>query len=141
MADQDSFSAREPASRGARGFAQQLERDGRERLEIGKASAADRIDAVAGAVDAAAARLQPDEPSVATYVGRLAGSMSGFATRLREGSLEDLLAQARDLAQRQPALFLSGGFLLGVALARFLKASSHEEDSSDTYGGEPRQPE
>jgi hypothetical protein len=108
---------------GSANFAQRLQRDGRERLESGKFSAADRIEAIAGAIDAAAARLESEQPAMAGYASRLASGIGSVASRLRDGSLDDLVTQTRHFATRHPALFLSGGFLLGVALSRFIKAA------------------
>jgi len=123
MADTQSSSEPHQES-GSANFVQRLQRDGRERLEDGKLSAADRIDSIAGAIDAAAARLETEQPAMAQYASRLASGIGSVANRLRDGSLEDLVDQTRQFAARQPTLFLTGGFLLGVAVSRFFKAAS-----------------
>lgn len=135
MTGQDLYSddVGEGQSTGSRDpdFAERLKRDGRERLESGKSSAAGRIEAIANAIDGTAERLQEQDPTLAQYAGRLAQGIGGIANRLREGNLEELVAQTRQLAARQPTLFLAGGFILGLALARFLKVSttdSYEDD-------------
>jgi len=44
---------------------------------------------------------------------------------LRESDMDKMLADAEEFGRRQPLAFLAGGLVVGVAAARFLKASSH----------------
>jgi hypothetical protein len=58
----------------------------------------------------------------------LANNVGNLATRLREGSIEDLVDDTRALARRNPGLFIAGGIVAGFALARFAKASAGRVD-------------
>lgn len=57
------------------------------------------------------------------YAETLADKVDHVAGYLRENDIDDLTAQVEDFARKQPALFIGGAFILGVALARFLKSS------------------
>ena len=50
--------------------------------------------------------------------------VGNLATRLREGSIDELVDDTRALARRNPGLFIAGGLVAGFVLARFVKASS-----------------
>jgi hypothetical protein len=57
------------------------------------------------------------------YADSLAGQIDRAVDYLRENDIDDLAAQVEDFARKQPALFIGGAFVVGVALARFLKSS------------------
>lgn len=113
------------------GLADQIKQDGRQRIEQTKRTAADHIDTVAQALASAQERLDQDQPTLAAYAGSIATGVGNLATRLREGSMDDLLRDTRDLARRNPALFLAGGVAIGFALSRFLKASAAQDYTSE----------
>lgn len=114
------------------GLAERIRQDGRQRLETSKRSAAEQLQEVAQALDRAGAQLDQSQPTLASYTSHLASGVGNFATRLREGSFDELLEDTRQIARRNPALFMAGGVALGIALARFLRASS-ENVSSHSY--------
>ena len=70
------------------------------------------------------AQFSEAEPTLADLASRLAGTVGNLATRLREGSIDDLVDDTRALARRNPGLFIAGGFVAGFVLARFVKASA-----------------
>ena len=112
------------SSRPGSGFAQRLKEDGRQTLEQRKRSAADRVDGIAQALERTGAQFSENEPTLADLASRLSGTVSNLATRLREGSIDDLVEDTRAFARRNPGLFIAGGLLAGFALARFVKASA-----------------
>jgi hypothetical protein len=112
-------------ARSARGFTQRLKEDGRRTLEQRKRSAADRVDEIAQAIGRTGEQFSANEPTLADLASRLAGTVGNLATRLREGSIDDLVQDTRALAHRNPGLFIAGGVVAGFLLARFVKASSH----------------
>jgi len=57
------------------------------------------------------------------YAETLADRVDHVAGYLRENDIDDLTAQVEDFARKQPALFIGGAFVVGIALARFLKSS------------------
>jgi hypothetical protein len=116
---------------GRSGLSEQIKQDGRQRIEEGKRTAADHIDSVAQALDSARERLDQDQPTLAAYAGRMSTGVGNLATRLRDGSLDDLLQDTRDLARRNPVLFIAGGVAIGFALSRFLKASASSGYTSE----------
>jgi hypothetical protein len=122
---------REAVSTPSRGLTDRLRQDGRQQLESRKRVAADQIDELAHALERAGEQLDQNQPTLAGYANQIASGVSNLATRLREGSVEELLDDARQAARRNPGLFLLGGFAVGVALARFLKASQAARDAGD----------
>ena len=111
------------ARRPARGFTQRLKEDGRRTLEQRKRSAAERVREIAQAIERTGAQFSDNEPTLADVATRLAATVGNLATRLREGSIDDLVEDTRAFARRHPGLFIAGGMLAGFALARFVKAS------------------
>jgi hypothetical protein len=88
--------------------------------------AADEISGVAGALRDAADRLRAeDHGGTAHYVEAAADQAARLADQVRDRGLDDLVVKAEGLARRQPELFVGGALLAGVAIGRFLKASSN----------------
>jgi hypothetical protein len=116
------------STRPNRGFAQRLKEDGRKTLEQRKRSAATRVDEIAQAIERTGAQFVENEPTLAELASRLAGTVGNLATRLREGSIDDLVTDTRELARRNPGLFIAGGVAVGFALARFVKASARRAE-------------
>ena len=114
----------EDAKRQAQSAARQLKDRGLERAESAKSAAADQAEALAGAVDKAADELRGSNPTLAEYASNLSRGISAAAEQISNRSIEDLLGDARALAQRNPTVFVLGSVGLGVVLSRFLKASA-----------------
>ena len=112
------------ATRPSRGFTQRLKEDGRRTIEQRKRSAAERVDGIAQALERSGAQFSEAEPTLADLASRLASTVGNLATRLREGSIDDLVDDTRALARRNPGLFIAGGIVAGFVLARFVKASA-----------------
>jgi hypothetical protein len=112
------------ATRPIRGFAQRLREDGRRTIEQRKRSAAARVNGIAEALERTGAQFSESEPTLADLASRIAGTVGNLATRLREGSIDDLVDDTRAMARRNPGLFIAGGLIAGFVLARFVKASS-----------------
>jgi hypothetical protein len=118
----------------ATGVAQDAKRQGQEQFEAHKHTAADQTEKLADVVERVAEEFKgQDQPSLADYAGQLAGSMKSFAENLRERSLEDVIRDTQQLARNNPTLFLMGSVAVGIALSRFLKASS-ERSPTDRRG-------
>lgn len=122
-------------SESARGITERLRSDSRQQIDSRKRVAADRVEEFAHALSRASEHLE-HQPTLANYANQIANSVGNLATRLREGSVEDLLEDTRQLARRNPGMFILGGFAVGVALARFLKASGQSTEYSGEYSGE-----
>lgn len=119
----------------ARGLTDRLRSDGRAQIETRKRKAAEQIDEVAHALSQASEQLG-SQPTLASYAGQIADGVSKFATRLRDGSIEDLVDDTRALARRNPGLFILGSFVTGIALARFLKATEHSLSETASSSGD-----
>ena len=124
-------------SRPSRGLAQRLKEDGRQTLDQRKRSAADRVDEIAQAIGRTGEQFSGNEPTLADFANRLANNVGNLATRLREGSIEDLVEDTRVLARRNPGLFIAGGIVAGFALARFAKASAGRAEAARTSDDAP----
>ncbi len=64
------------------------------------------------------------------YAETLADRVDNVAGYLRENDIDELTAQVEDFARKQPALFIGGAFIAGIALARFLKSSKSSTGAS-----------
>jgi hypothetical protein len=124
----------------AAGAAQDVKRQGQEQFEAGKETAANQTEKLAGVVDRISEELKgQDQESLADYAGQLAGSMKSFADSLRQRNLDELVRDTQQLARNNPTLFLMGSVAVGIALSRFLKASTqhsgaNRHNQSEFYG-------
>jgi len=83
-------------------------------------TAADASDAIDATVDALA---DSGHETLSQFAASISDRVRTFSTYLENRQLEELVDDARRLAQRNPALFVAGGVALGFTLSRFLKAS------------------
>ena len=100
-----------------------------------KEQAADSLGAVADTLRQTTQQLRGQN------LGPLVGVADSAATQLedlsrylRDSNVEDLVRDVEGFARRQPVLFLSGAFAIGLLAARFLKSSAPEPDYPDYYG-------
>ncbi len=125
----------------AAGVAQEVKRQGQEQLETRKHTAADQTEKLAGVVDRVSEELKDqNQESLADYAGQLAGSMKNFADSLRQRNLDELVKDTQQLARSNPTLFLMGSVAVGIALSRFLKASSQGSGASRNNESEFHEP-
>lgn len=113
-----------------------------------KDQVAERLGGLAGVLHDTANRLREDERSgpFGGYADQVANQVDRLSTYLRDNDLRGFVRDTEGFARRRPDLFLGGTFLAGLMLARFLKASSPEEDygyggSSNPYQGYQGYPE
>jgi hypothetical protein len=103
-------------------------------LDTQKTRATDGLSVIASAVRQTTDNLRKEQhDTLAQYVDRAADQLDRFSTALREKDIDQLLQDARQLARRQPALFIGGSFAVGLLAARFLKSS--QRDGSGHYDG------
>lgn len=125
-------TSNESQTPGNPGFKETVKRDGLQRIETGKQRAASQIEDVADAIDAAGLQLDRSQPTLAGYASQLANGVGQLATRLREGSVEDLSREARAFATRSPVLFVLSSAAVGLLAARFMKASTDPATQEST---------
>lgn len=85
---------------------------------------ADGLGGVASALRQTGQQLRAnDQQGFTGYIDQAADQVERLSGYLRGNDLDRLMHDAEQLARRQPALFLSGAFFLGLLGARFLKSS------------------
>ena len=107
-----------------------------------KGRATDGLSAIASAVRQSTTQLRNDNhDGLAEYVERAADHLEQFSNSLRDKSADELMRDVRDMARRQPALFIGGSFAVGLLAARFLKSSRdgqsrYDREEGYSYGGQ-----
>ena len=105
------------------------------RAAEGKASTAmdqlgQALEQVAHATREAGDSLRSDRPTLADVADTAADRVTDASNYLREHEAREVVATAEDIARRQPALVIAGGFALGLLMARVLRSAT-----PSTYGG------
>jgi hypothetical protein len=130
---------RETLKSEAADVAKEVKQHAKEKLEAGRTTTVEQAEKLAGVVDQAAAGFKDQEQqSLGHYTGELANSIRGFADKLRDRSIDDLVVDAQSLARRNPTLFLLGSVAIGVAISRFIKASAERQKGSYQHDAAPR---
>lgn len=115
----------------AREVGEQAKVQARSALNQQTQTAADKLDDIADSVKAAAERLgQDDDTGLSQYVSGMAGSLGELADGLRNKNVDEMVRDVRQMAQRNPALFITGSIAMGFGLARFARASSQRTHAS-----------
>jgi hypothetical protein len=103
--------------------AQYAKREAKDRAESLKSDVSERTEETADALDAAARELgEQDHQTMADAVGRISSRLRDLAGQLEHKSLDELLHEGSQLAQRNPLLFLAGSIAAGAMLSRLFKA-------------------
>jgi hypothetical protein len=122
----------EQVTRQAGQLASQLKEKGAAMLDQQRSRAADLIGDCVSATRRAAQKLHDEnDHNLAGYADALADGLDSTARYLREQDARKLVDDAADLARRRPEWVLGGAFVVGLAVARFLKAS---RPSGAAYG-------
>jgi len=98
------------------------------RVDEQKNRAADGLGGIADVFRSASNELRNENETLASYVDMASDQMKRFADQIRQKGVADMLDDVHAFARRRPALFIGGAFLIGIGLARFLKASSDRHD-------------
>lgn len=100
-----------------------------------KTRAADQLSDVAHALRRTGEELQSQEhPTIAQFADAAAEQVERFSTYLKQGDLGDLWQDVRNMAQRQPEIFVASALAAGFLVGRFLKSSSGQ--TRRTYGSQ-----
>lgn len=124
--DKGAEAARE-ARETARSYAERARDEAYARGEEYRDYAASETSKVASALRRASEDLSSGSPQE-RLIAQLADGVADAADRMRGMSLSEITRDTNEFARRHPAAFLGGAALLGFAAARFLKASSHDDD-------------
>jgi hypothetical protein len=96
-------------------------------LEKQKRQIADRSGGIAAALRSAADALEASENiALARYVNRTGHQVHDIARRVHERRWDELIADTRDFARRQPAWFVLGAMATGFLVGRFIWAANVE---------------
>jgi len=94
------------------------------RVDEQKNRAADGLGGIADVFRNASNELRNENETLASYVDMASDQMKRFADQIRQKGVADMLDDVHGFARRRPALFIGGAFLIGLGIARFLKASA-----------------
>lgn len=103
------------------------------RVDEQKNRAADGLGGIANVIRNAGSELRTENEALASYVEMASDQLKNFADTIRQRGVADMLDDVHAFARRRPALFVGGAFLVGLGIARFLKASSERQHTRD-YG-------
>lgn len=103
-----------------------------------------RLESVTGSLDMAARVLrtagdtvrEQDKTGVADSITGVADRIEGWSTSLREQDVDKLIDETKQMAQKQPVLFVSGAVALGFLGARFLTSSAKKQEETSSSGGD-----
>lgn len=99
---------------------------------------ADKVTNAANAAEAAAAEFG-DDSLQARAAQQVADQVEGLATRLRSADLNTMTRDVSRFARNNPALFIGGAALLGLAATRFLKARGPDHAGYSSGPSDPWQ--
>jgi len=101
------------------------------RADEQKNRAADGLGGIANVIRTAGKELGGENEAVAAYVDMASDQLKRFADQIRQKGVTEMLDDVQDFARRRPALFIGGAFLVGIGIARFLKASAERQAYSE----------
>jgi hypothetical protein len=104
------------------------------RVDEQKNRAADGLGGIADVFRSASNELRNENETLASYVDAASDQMRRFADQIRQKGVGDMLDDVHEVARRRPALFIGGAFLVGLGIARFLKASADRHNAMRYYG-------
>ena len=130
------------------GVIDQVKQQASSRVNEQKARAAEGLGSVASAIRSASENLRTENQTLATYADKAVDQIQLFADRMRDKEPAEMVRDAERFARRNPAAFVGGAFVLGLALARFLKSSGdtgaakrglthYDSDFGDSAGSSP----
>lgn len=107
----------------AAGVMDQVKQQASTRVNEQKARAAEGLGSVASAIRQASEHLRSENQTLAMYADKAVDQIQLFADRMRDKDPAEMVRDAEQFARRNPTAFVGGAFVLGIALARFLKSS------------------
>jgi len=103
----------------------------KEQLGGHKDKAADGLTSITDVIRQSASTLEEKgQAPIAGAVTGLASQVEQFADYLHNKSVDELAADVTAYAKKNPQVFIGGAFLLGIAIARFLKSSGQNTSGS-----------
>jgi len=122
---QMASAAAQTVKQEAQSFAAQAKEKASGQIEQHKETATRTLGDFANAIRRAGDELSQSDQSVASrLVQQAADGLEGFSRSVADKRPEELLDAVRDFGRRNPMAFVAGSVLVGLAVGRFLKASS-----------------
>ena len=107
----------------------------REQLDTRSTEVGHQVDSVAAAMRKAGEQLRGQGNDLpAQLAEQLAERANQLGAYLRESDADRILGDLEDFGRRQPWVVAAGGLAVGVAAARFLKASSQRRYRQSQFG-------
>lgn len=129
----------EEARTAAHDTAERAKRESRDFVNCQKDQAAEELSHFESAMRRASEQLRDEhDDRIAGFADAAADKVGAMAQYLRERDLSNLVDDLEGAARRRPELFFGGMLLVGVAAARFLKASSQSRRQPTAGSMEPR---
>lgn len=130
MGRQAKESARDVKDRAVQSATQTAEEVGRQAASYAadqKERMADEVETLGRAFECAADTLREEQDErVAQYASMAADRLRSTSDYLRSRDMGELVADVESFARRRPEIFFGGMLLVGLGLARLLKASRRE---------------
>jgi hypothetical protein len=97
-------------------------------IDTQKSKAADNLGSLSNAIRQSADSLsQNGQPQIAGVVTSAAEKIDDVTSYLRNKNVDEIASEINDYARQNPQIFIGGAFLLGIAVARFLKSSQRSD--------------
>ena len=103
------------------------------RVDEQKNRAADGLGGIADVFRNAGNELRNENETLAQYVDAASDQLRRFADTIRRRGVADMMDDVNRFARRNPAVFIGGAFIVGLGIARFLKASAERGRSYDRF--------
>lgn len=110
-------SAMKDAREAAASTAGQVKEAAGDAVGTARARTADQGERLASALHQKADGMEPDSMK-RRVMDSVAGGVESVSSKVRDGSLSQLVADTEDFARRNPVLFIAGAALAGFAIAR-----------------------
>jgi hypothetical protein len=100
----------------------------RTRVDSGRRRTSDTLSTIAASLRQGEAR----DDTTARFMQNASDQVNRISQYLENTDVEQLTREAEDAARRQPVLFLTSAFIVGLAAARFFKAGRQRASSRGT---------
>jgi hypothetical protein len=100
-----------------------------------KNRAAEGLGGIADVAKQTSEELRGQNEMLASWVNTASDELRALADRLRDRPAAELAEDLTRFARQRPTLFLGGAFLLGLGVARLLKASPDYVSRGDSHRG------
>ena len=128
-------NVKEEAQAAAGNAASKAQELARTQVDDRSSQAGEQVASMASDLRSVSEQLRGQEnEKAADLAERVAGKAEDVGGYLTESDAEKILSDIEDLGRRQPWLALAGGVVLGIAAARFLKASSSQRYHANASG-------